>query len=302
MSAPNSVTLNAGSGGSKVGTVQDSGSNQHNLVVLEYWTGAGDPVVVNNTNPLPANAFLQMLYPSGTPSYTAGTSNPAVIDSAGNVCVNIKAGAAAGGTSIVDAAVFTRSSTVETPVGGVAQVSGSPVALTSGHASVIAIDTVDNGVWSHITNGITSGTAGVPSTQVVSVQGVASATPVISQLVGQASGGNSTSYAVQPATVAFQTPKGSAGTVYGIFAWSIASGITWLKLFDAAAPTLGTTACNYQFPVPGATSPAVGFSGFVFPTGIAFANAIKYYVSGAIGANDTTAITASTVLVWVVYV
>jgi hypothetical protein len=67
-----------------------------------------------------------------------GKYAPLQFDANGFLKVNIKAGAGAGGTSITDNTVFTRGTTAETPVGGIAE-SAAP-SLTSGRAAALSLD------------------------------------------------------------------------------------------------------------------------------------------------------------------
>jgi hypothetical protein len=113
------------------------------------------------------------------------------------------------------------------------------------------------------------------------------------------SGGASYVTLIAPATVAVETAKSSAGNVYGIIAFNLLSTPVYLKMFDAASITLGTTSANYQFMIPGNT----GGAGFVIqlPVPRSHATSIKYAVSNGIALNDNTAITANSVIVDISY-
>jgi hypothetical protein len=101
--------------------------------------------------------------------------------------------------------------------------------------------------------------------------------------------------AIAPATPAVATIKASAGVITHIACFNILATPVYVKVWDAASPTLGTTAATYQFMCPGNTAGA----GFVasFNGWISFATAIKFAVTGAISTTDNTAITANSVIV-----
>jgi len=178
------------------------------------------------------------------------------------------------------------------------------------------------------------GTAGTASSDVITVQGIASMTalkvdgsavtqpvsgtfwqatqPVSGTVTANAgtgnfnivralttSGGASYNNAIAPATPAVTTVKASAGNLYGIVAFNLLATPVYLKFYDASSVTLGTTACTFQFMVPG----NAGGAGFVIelPVPRSCANAIKYAVTNAIATTDNTGITANSVIVDVAY-
>lgn len=151
-----------------------------------------------------------------------------------------------------------------------------------------------------VQNGVPSGTAGAPSSAVLSVQGLASMTPVGVQTSQATAGGAPYSNAIAPATPAVTTVKGSAGNIVGILAFNQLATPVFLKFFDVAGSiTLGTTSCTYEFMIPGNT----GGAGFVIPLQQlrSHANSIKYAVTNLISFTDNTSITANSVLVDVSY-
>lgn len=229
---------------------------------------------------------------------TDGTNMRALnVDGSGNLKVNIVTGGGSGGTSLADGTTFTRGTTAETPIGGVVE-SGAPT-LTAGKAAALSIDTAGNVRVNVAAGGITSGTAGVPSANVVTVQGVTGMTAVATTPALSTSGGASYNNAIAPATPAVTTVKSSAGNLYGCVCFNNTANPVYLKFFDAASVTLGTTAASFQFMIPGNT----GGAGFVIPLPIprSFANAIKYAVTGGISTTDNTAISANAVIVDVAF-
>ena len=98
------------------------------------------------------------------------------VDANGYLCVDIKAGAGSGGTALADNATFTRGTTSETPVAGVVETSAPT--LTNGKAGALSLTTGGAVRVDISSGGISSGTAGTPSSNVVSVQGISSMTPI----------------------------------------------------------------------------------------------------------------------------
>jgi hypothetical protein len=90
---------------------------------------------------------------------------------------------------------------------------------------------------------------------------------------------------LSPATPASATIKASAGRLIG---WQLqnsnATGLRSVKVFNATAPTLGTTAAAFEIDIP-----ANGRSEINLPGGIGFATAMTYSVTSAKGLTDNTA-------------
>jgi hypothetical protein len=176
---------------------------------------------------------------------------------------------------------------------------GSAPTLTTGEANSLQLD-VNANLKTVLENGVASGTAGTPSSNVVTVQGVASMTPLQTQVSGATSGGASYSNLIAPGTPAAQTVKSTAGSVVAVRVFNIGSSVAFLKMFDVAGTiTLGTTSANYQFAIPANTAGA----GAVIPIPElrSHASSIKWAVTGGISYTDNTSITANTVLVDVSY-
>lgn len=327
-----SITLNNGTGGAALAVDFDTVSN-YQIVKLGFSVSGTTPVQVSTTNPLPINiqsvagsvpisaaslplptgaaadtsvngllntqgsttsgqkgVLMQGAVTTGAPTYTTAQSSPLSLDTAGNLRVNVVAGGASGGTALADNTTFTRGTTSETPVAGV--VEASALTLTAGRAGAFSLDTSGN-LRVTVANGVSAGTAGTPSSQVMSVQGITSMVPLQTTLGPPA--GASYSNAIAPATPAVTTVKGSAGVLLSVTVININATPVYLKFFDAAAPTLGTTACSFQVPVPGNTAGAGITIQRTVPR--AFATAIKYAVTGGISTTDNTAISANTVVV-----
>ena len=92
--------------------------------------------------------------------------------------------------------------------------------------------------------------------------------------------------------------KASAGTLYFISVQSIDATPVYLKLFDAASITPGTTAADLQFMCPAAATAANG-AGIVlnFSPGIEFATGIVALIATGVALDDNTAVGANEVIV-----
>jgi hypothetical protein len=93
-----------------------------------------------------------------------------------------------------------------------------------------------------------------------------------------------------PATPAVQTIKGSAGRLLGLVLTNTGAATRFVKVFNATAPTLGTTPAILDIAIPPNQCLKVHLEG-----GIGFATAITCAITGARGVTDNTAITAGDV-------
>jgi len=93
--------------------------------------------------------------------------------------------------------------------------------------------------------------------------------------------------------------KGSAGTLYFISAQSIDATPVYVKLFDAASISPGTTSANLQFMIP-ANATAANGAGIVLnfgAQGIQFGTGICALVATGFALDDNTAVSANEVIV-----
>ena len=93
-----------------------------------------------------------------------------------------------------------------------------------------------------------------------------------------------------PATPAVQTIKGTAGRLVGVVLNNTNATARFFKVFNATAPTLGTTAAILDIPLPQNQPVVITFEG-----GIAFSTAITCAVTGGRGATNNSAITVDDV-------
>jgi hypothetical protein len=111
------------------------------------------------------------------------------------------------------------------------------------------------------------------------------------------SGGLVQSGGIMPATPAKTVAKGSAGQIYSITCFNLLASPVFLKVWNnvTGSVTLGTTACDFQFMIPG----NAGGAGFVvnIDKAIAMSTGIIFAVTNLISTTDNTAITTNSVIV-----
>lgn len=95
-----------------------------------------------------------------------------------------------------------------------------------------------------------------------------------------------------PATPATQSIKGSAGRLLGIYAVNSNASVRWLKVFNVASPTLGSTNAVLDISIPPNSAEPIWIS---LEGGLGFSTAIVVAITGAKGINDNTAITLNDV-------
>lgn len=144
---------------------------------------------------------------TASPSYTTAQSSPLSLDTAGSLRVAIVSGAGSGGTAIADGATFTEATTSFTPIGG-EYVSGGGASCTTGKGCTLQM-TIDRMAYTNLGKvnavavltgtgavgtgaqriavgtdtatiaGSAPGIAGTASSNVVTVQGIASMTKLL---------------------------------------------------------------------------------------------------------------------------
>ena len=131
-----------------------------------------------------------------------------------------------------------------------------------------------------------SGTVTTSFTQPALVAGTAAIGDVGIQYRASATGAGTPTIVNSPATPAVQTIKGTAGRLLGVVLNNTNATARFFKVFNATAPTLGTTAAILDIPLPQNQPVVITFEG-----GIGFATAITCAVTGGRGATNNAAIT-----------
>jgi hypothetical protein len=135
-----------------------------------------------------------------------------------------------------------------------------------------------------------SGTVTTSFTQPALVAGTAAIGDVGIQYRASATGAGTPTIVNSPATPAVQTIKGTAGRLLGVVLNNTNATARFFKVFNATAPTLGTTAAVLDIALPQNQPVVITFEG-----GIGFATAITCAVTGAKGATNNSVITVDDV-------
>lgn len=224
----------------------------------------------------PTNGQLVMAQFNTSPTtVTSGNVSPLQMDNAGNLLVNIKAGAGSGGTAIADNSVFTTGTTNETPIGCY---NGTPT-TTSGHVGIWSCTAAGSG---HVT--VDNANANGRATSANSSPVVPSAAPTTWHLIA-ANSTNATSV------------KASATTLLGCQLGGVGSTPAFLKIYNkASSPTVGTDTPVKTLIIPAASTAANGAGSNINfgPGGLTLGTGFAAAVTGVITDADTTAVAAAT--------
>jgi hypothetical protein len=308
-----SVVLNENvTSGAAVSVYVDGSGRAHQEMVVQTQTSSSDPVSVSVNNPLPVggnvadgaadsgnSVKVAGVYNTSAPTLSGGQRNALQLDSSGNLNVNIKAGAAAGGTSSTVGASVPSTGTLALFSTGTV----TAPALVDGSGN-LKVNIAAGGVPAAQDNStFTAGTTNGLGAFAVYNDGIGGLTSGYSGelrcttdrklfvAVGASVSGGWTPYTyLAAATPAAQQVKSSPGQIGKIQVTNSGTNWAYLKVFNATSVTLGTTSATLNYGVP----PGGGFTLAVpeaLSTGIAIA------VTGAISLTDNTSITANTVSV-----
>jgi len=131
---------------------------------------------------------------------------------------------------------------------------------------------------------VSSGTVALSANTPTLAAGTNLAADVGVQYRASATGAASFVSVLSPATPSSATIKGSAGRLLSWQLQNSSTGLRSVKIFNATAPTLGTTSAAFEIDIPAGGKDVVQLTG-----GIAFATAITYSVTAAKGLTDNTA-------------
>ena len=117
----------------------------------------------------PANSWLMGGQFNTTPTtITTGNASPLQLDNAGNLLVNIKAGAGSGGTALADKSAWTVSTTNLTPIGGEFTTGGATACATAQACAVAMTATrglfSDMNTWAETSLGVPTAYGTAPTT------------------------------------------------------------------------------------------------------------------------------------------
>jgi hypothetical protein len=274
-------------GGVKI--IDTAGTNQAAVSAANALKVDGSAVTQPVSGTVTANAGSGTFTVSGTVTANAGTGSFTVAQAtAANLNATVTGTVAA--TQSGSWSLAANQSTNIAQINGVPPLMGNGVTGTGSLRVTVASDNTAFSV-----NSVQSGT------WTVQPGNTANTTPWLVTDTPATSGGLSFNYQIAPATPAKTAVKASAGQLFAIKAMNINATPVYVKLFNAASAsvTLGTTACDDQFLIPGNTAGA----GVVLniDKGVAFGTAITAAITGAIASTDNTAISANTVVVTFYY-
>ena len=146
---------------------------------------------------------------------------------------------------------------------------------TTAGTTTFAVIQFDNGMEMWLATQPISGSLGA-GTNAIGDVGV--------QYRANATGAASFVSVMSPATPAAATVKATAGRLLCFHLQNSGAALRSVKVFNAAAPTLGTTAAAFEIDIP-----AGGAISRTMDGGLAFATAITYSVTSAKGLTDNTA-------------
>lgn len=262
---PTSLTSQLPTGTNKIGTVDPA--------TISTWGLA--PSTQNSAAPTNGGLALGQFNTSPA-TITTGNVSPLQLDTNGNLLVNVKAGGGSGGTSSSFGAAF--------------PATGTAIGVQSGSNMIAwpakAANTVAN---TDVVPEVAVANALAPGANIA-----ANSSPVVeaTDLVNNSTG------VIAPATPAGATVQGAATTLYGAQLYNIGSSPAYLKLYNATSATCGSGTPYKRLMIPAASTAANGAgSNISFALGLRFSTGLSYCVTGALPDNDTTALTANTVLV-----
>jgi hypothetical protein len=146
--------------------------------------------------------------------------------------------------------------------------------------------------------GSAPGTAGTPSVQVVSVQGEASMTPVLTQTQAVASGGSTPNPPIYAtASDNHAVIKNGAGTAYAVQTSNNSATANYLRLYDAGTGFNGcgsATGIIFAMEIPPSNSGFIANIGGA--PGVSFTNGLSICITSGFGNTDTTNATASAII------
>lgn len=146
------------------------------------------------------------------------------------------------------------------------------------------------------------GTAGSASTDVITVQGIASGIPQPVSLVAGTSGGWTPSHALTAASNNATSVKTTPGQLGGINFSNTNAATRYVKFYDkASTPSPATDAVKWPVTVPGGSLSAPSVVLWNNAEGIAFSTGIAYAVVANMSDTDNTSVTAGDMSVDILY-
>jgi hypothetical protein len=317
------IVLNPGVGGNTLGTNLVSGIDWQ-VVNVGFGTVGATPTQVSAANPLPVTGSVavtsiagsipvtgavtvsggpvsitepvtvELSDGSGTPvsSLATGTVQALAVALVNATGQQITAFGGNGGVAETDASTYVRGTALTNPVAAV--VDTNAPTLTAGTASGLSMDTSGNLRVSLQAGGAAAGTAGSPSSDVLTIQGAPSMTPLqvtmVPQNAPQNAGFRVKAVAGTNATVAANTAN-SILLSYALY--NNAATPRYFKFYNSATtPVVGTATPFFTVILApgGGANISFGDGG-----GITFSAGISFGITGGIADGDTTSVAADDV-------
>lgn len=233
---------------------------------------------------------------TAAPTYTTAQTSPLSLTTAGALrsdltslagsVIDVNSGVKSNGTQRVvlatDQPALTNALKVD-PSGVTSPISAASLPLPTGAATAAKQPAL--------------GTAGSPSTDVLTVQGSSSGTPLPTTQTPATSGGYSTSRLLSAASTNATSVKASAGQVYGFYLFNSAAYTVFLKIYNkASAPTVGTDTPFMTIPVPAGGGAVADWDG-----GVALGTGIAFAITKLVADSDTTAVALNDLVVNLFY-
>jgi hypothetical protein len=244
---------------------------------LPYGTNSIGSVSINNPLPVGSNVIGQVSINQATPGTTNGVQINAAIPAGSNIIGNVRIDQTTPGVT-----------------NGVA-FSGS---LPAGSNIIGSITLPTGAATSALQPGYS--TAGYPSANVSTIQGIASGYPVPINEKAATSGGCQVSVNFSQNNTNGIVIKNTNGQVYGFALSNQASSVRYVKFYNkATAPTVGTDTPVMVIQLPGNTNGSG--SNLSIPTGISFSLGIGIGITCGIANGDTTAPAFNDVAATIIY-
>lgn len=163
------------------------------------------------------------------------------------------------------------------------------VAITAGSGTTIAADDVGAGVL-HQRVKVTHGADGTGNDANFT-------TPLPVEIIPKGNGGTSISYLTSAATTNGTVVKASAGKVYSIVATNTNASVRYLRLYNSATVSVGSTTVAACFAIP-------GNGGIVVPlaNALAFSTGICFSLTTGAADSNTSAVAADEIKTVIGYV
>lgn len=174
------------------------------------------------------------------------------------------------------------------------QVTSMPAVALTG--SIISVSGLSSASVT-ISNASIAGTAGIPGTDVITVQGIAGMTPVQTTLSTSTNGGFLTYHLVSASTTNATVVKATSGKLYGWYLYNANTYSRKLTFHDSSSAPFAGTNTFFAFMVPGGSAANV-----LNDVGIQFSSGIAITTTTGIEDTNNSAVSTSDLSINLFYV